>query len=331
MNRASALTVVAALLALASSAIAAQPDTPPAAPQSEPIVVIGQRQTEEAIRAFVEQMSVAPRATHQLATWGHTICTGVAGLHTRFAQFINDRIAQRAEAVGLDVGEPGCRANVLIAISDDPDAIARDLYDHHKTLLGYYMQRGHGTLGRRALLQDFVNSMAPVRWWHVSRTITSDGDVIDEPLDGREAQGMAYEGMGDPTKGAPVVQITSGHSRLRASTHQSFGVAFVIVDARKLHGVSFEALADYIAMVTLAQLDPRADVSSYPTILNTFAQHGTPAAMTDWDVAYLHGLYGATQDARNAQSQEAEITHSIVIGLRQAPPSGTPGDAPHQP
>jgi hypothetical protein len=236
----------------------------------------------------------------------------VIGLQTRYAQFINDRLAQRAEAVGLDVGEPGCRANILIVVSNNPDTVARDLYDHHKTLLGYYQQRGHGTLGRRALLQDFVNSIAPVRWWHVSRTITRDGDVIDEPADGRDAQGM-----GDPTRGAPVVTLGSGSTRISRTTHQDFGVAFIIVDARKLHGVGFEALADYIAMVTLAQLDPRADVSTYPTILNLFAHRDpTPAAMTDWDAAYLQGLYGATQDARNAQQQEGQIAHSMANTLQ---------------
>lgn len=304
------------VLMLGSAAKAGQPAANAPAQSSDQIVVIGQRQTEETLHAFVEQMAAEPRGTHQLARWDNTICPGVIGLQSRYAQFILDRIAQRAEAVGLNVGEPGCRANILIAISADPDAIAHDLYDHHKTLLGYYQQRGHGTLGRRALMQDFVNSIAPVRWWHVSRTITRDGDVIGDTADGRGATAS----LKDPDRavtsgGAPIVLLGSGSTRISRTTHQNFGVAFIIVDARKLHDVGFEALADYLAMVTLAQLDPRADVSQFPTILNVFAHHGDPGAMTEWDVAYLRGLYGATQDARSAQQQEGEIAHSMVGAL----------------
>src|SRR5262249_51762250 len=108
-----------------------------------------------------------------------------------------------------------------------------------------------------------------------------------------------------------------GSTRINSASHQNFGLAFIIVDARKLHGASFEALADYIAMVTLAQLDPRADIAQYPTILNLFAnREPAPAAMTDWDVAYLQGLYGATRDARNAQQQEGEIAHSMAGALQ---------------
>lgn len=71
-------------------------------------------------------------------------------------------------------------------------------------------------------------------------------------------------------------------------------------------------------MVTLAQLSPNANTAGFETILNLFTAQAQgrpmPAAMTDWDVAYLHGLYGATQDARNAQTQEGEIAHSMATG-----------------
>jgi hypothetical protein len=78
------------------------------------------------VRAFVHQMAMAPPGPNQLARWDSSICPGLAGLKTHYAQFIIDRIAQRAEAVGLDVGEPGCHPNVLIVISPVPDAIAHE-------------------------------------------------------------------------------------------------------------------------------------------------------------------------------------------------------------
>src|SRR5262249_11404471 len=143
---------------------------------------------------------------------------------------------------------------------------------------------------------------APVRWWHVNHTTMRDGQVVTETSDGSPPENV----------------LSGGASLIHRSSHQDFGVAYIIVDARQLQGVSFEALADYLAMVTLAQLSPTADTSGFSTILNLFTARDQgrpiPAAMTDWDVAYLHGLYGATQDARNAQTQEGEITHSMTAG-----------------
>ena len=297
-------TAMLALLGVAPAQGQPQQTPPQPAPQqaastSDEIVVIGQARTEDAVRAFVHQLSVAPRNVNQLGRWTNTVCTGVAGLQTRFAQFLNDRIAQRAEAVGIDIGDPGCRANVLIVVSASPDAIAHELVDGHENRMGVLYQRGRTSLGRTALTA-FVHSTAPVRWWHVNHTATQDGDPIGETSDG----------------GPAIQELSGGATRIHRSTHQMFGAAYVIVDARQLQGVSFEALADYLAMVTLAQLSSDADTSGFPTILNLFAAraqgHTMPTAMTDWDVAYLHGLYGATQDARNAQTQEGEITRSMA-------------------
>ena len=119
------------------------------------------------------------------------------------------------------------------------------------------------------------------------------------------------------------MQLAGNLSRLSRTTRQDFAAAFIIVDARALSGIGFnwEGLADYLAMVTLAQLDPAADTSSYPTILNMFTPaRGTPVrAMTDWDVAYLHGLYDATREARSANQQEGEIARSVGRTLTPAP------------
>jgi hypothetical protein len=65
------------------------------APSSEEVVVTGQR-TEEVVRAFVNEISVEMGRTDQLARWDRRICPGVAGLRGRYAQFLIDRMAQRA-------------------------------------------------------------------------------------------------------------------------------------------------------------------------------------------------------------------------------------------
>jgi hypothetical protein len=285
--------VIFAFAVFATPCAAAAQDQPPA----EEVVVTGQR-TEEAIRTFVGELAVSMRGADQMGRWDRRICPGVAGLRARYAQFLIDRMAQRAFDVGLNVGEPGCTANILIVVTRDPDAIAQELFENNRDAMGWFSERGQTTLGRAAL-RAFVASDAPVRWWHVGRTTTNDGQEVSDTADGS----------------APVTFVTGGASRLRRNTRQDFGAAFIVVDANRFADVNsdFEALADYVTMVTLAQVDADADPRGLPSILNLFTDRAAPRELTDWDVAYLRGLYGAERD-RDADDQQNEIARQIGQG-----------------
>jgi hypothetical protein len=301
---------VAALTLLSSTAALAQAPAPGSAADAS-IVVVGQA-TQEAVRSFVEEMSAAPRGADQLARWDRRICTGIAGVRPDYAQFLNDRIAHRALGVGLGVGQPGCRPNVLIVVATDPDAVARDLFRHHRRALGYYADDEGVTRGRAALRETFVNSDAPVRWWHVSRTTPATGQDLAQP-----SGGVCRMGGGDVLdimRCYPTNNAGGGTSRLRANNRQDFGAAFVIVDANRLPeiGSDFNALADYLAMVSLAQLDPQADIESFPTVLNLWSgDAAAPHEMTAWDLAYLRALYTATGEAVSQHRQEGDIARQM--------------------
>ena len=64
-------------------------------------------------------------------------------------------------------------------------------------------------------------------------------------------------------------------------------------------------------MVTLAQIDPEADTSRYASILNVFDDPDASAGLTDWDQAYLMGLYDAERTRKNARAGRTEIIDSI--------------------
>jgi hypothetical protein len=289
------------LLSMGASA-AAQGPTPESA---RDIIVTGQR-TEEAILNFVDQLAITARGTDQVARWDQRICPGVAGLKTRYAQALIDRMAQRAFDVGIDVGEPGCRANVLIVVSMDPDAVAEDLFENHRDALGYHQERGETTLGREAL-RAFVASDAPVRWWHVGRTHTQSGEPILETNDPSAKFGTA-----------PFIIRFGGASRLNHTYRQDFSGAFIVVDARRMNeiDVDLNAIADYVTMITLAQVDPNAETSAHPTILNLFASGTQPRELTEWDVSYLRGLYAADRDAIGS-AQQGDIARTMNRELRQ--------------
>ena len=273
-------------LALAGAATA---QTPPAQDDTTVEEVVVTAPQREMIEAFVEDVS-APTSDDQLGRWDRKICPGVTGLKPRFANFLNDRIARAAYQVGLDVGEPGCRPNIMIVITNDGNRVARELFEKNPKWVDKWGDAN--SRGRRAL-REFVETPRPVRWWHVSQTVTSDGKAVSR---------------GDE------VEVRGG-GRISRNTRQDFARTAVIVDMTQAKGAPLGAIADYVAMVALAQLDPKADTRRYPTILNLFADRaaGREAAggLTSWDKSYLAGLYDAKRDARSARSQGRDITRRM--------------------
>lgn len=272
---------------------------PSALAQTAPDIVITGVRAEQT-QAFVQQLAAISPMADQLPRWDNTICTSVAGIPARQAQFIADRIAQRAASVGLQPGGPGCRANVAVFVSAESDTFARQLFEQDRTLFAYYQTNGVSTLGQDAL-NDFLNTPRAVRWWHVSETYGADGISL----------------AGDASRGglenAPAVR--SNGSRLSGNTREDLVQAIVIVDARRVQGAQLAALADYVALVALAQINPHAATAEYPTILNLFngeqVNASGPSTMTQWDQAFLDALYKTARNAANQRQQQADIARRM--------------------
>src|SRR5262249_33331168 len=148
----------------------------------------------------------------------------------------------------------------------------------------------------------FMTEQRPVRWWHVSQTFADSGRRI--------APG------GDPTP-TPVWYDGAVSSGVRENLDHTI----VVVDATRAAGVRLDALADYLAMVSLANLNPATDTRQFPTILNLFADptsdNPRPEAMSAWDVAYLEGLYHMQRNALNWRRQRAEVAARMSSSLNR--------------
>lgn len=291
----------AALMACAIAAPAAAGQRP----QESDIVVTAERLHEQ-LRTFVGEVSQPPQREDQLARFNHRVCPGVIGLRARYAQYMVDRIGQRAIEVGLHVGAPGCRANVIVFVTPDSDQLAQELVTEFPELFGSTQAENINTPGRQALAR-FSSEPRPVRWWHVSNTVSREGHTLRDIPGGRD--------MHDRFVGPVIYTTSAGYGRLQRATRQDLDRTIIIVDATDAQGLSFDALADYIAMVGLAQLDPDSDTSQFETILNIFHRHGAAGAqttaLTQWDLAYLHGLYDAPRNAYGSQQQERAIVRSM--------------------
>ena len=300
------------LLIAAMAASLTQATVPPATAAGEPTDVEGV--TVESRGRVLDQLvrrMTAPTPKGRLGRWNGRICPGIVGLAQKDGGYIADRIALEAQTLGLDVGEPGCAPNILILFTNAPDKAAADLKAKYgRTLMADRPRSGDVASGGggRQSVADFLVSDQPVRWWHLSETVPSDG--------------RTYGGMELPTAlgqkaGGPVVPLIESpvSSRLASLRREDFGSVIVIVDNSQLKGVTYEALASYLAMVTLAQLEPDSDAGSMPSILNLFRDRDAglqpPDTITEWDRAFLSGLYAAPADARGLSAQHGAIRRSL--------------------
>lgn len=296
------MPLFASLVFSAALAIGANPSPPeaaggdPSAAQLQDIIVQGRR-IEEAARAYVEAVGEPPRGT-RLARWNKPLCISVTNMRAEYAQFVIDRIAANGLDAGADIQGPGCTPNVIILATTDGKALAKKLVD--EVGLGFRPAINHTDLGRDAL-KDFQDSDAPVRWWNVTLPVTVDtGD-------------LAIALRGDSP---PLVTVRDG-SRLRSNVRYDMAWTIVIVDMTKTGGSPLGALADYVSMVSLAQVDPAADLSGQDTVMNLFNDPQNIASLTQWDKDYLAALYAAPADRANAQRQEEGVARSLIQQRRE--------------
>lgn len=300
---------IAAIALLGASPVRAQ--QPEADPQAD-IVVTGVG--PEQIQTFVQQVSAVAPSLDQMGRWDDDICLTVAGLPAEQGQVIVDRVSQRAHMVGLSAGRTGCRTNVFVFFASDANTFARDLVARERSLFAYYHEEHIHTLGQEALT-SFIETPRAVRWWHVLQTRTADGFSLSSSQAGNRSPPPPRDGETragpDAISGAQAVR--SQGTRTRSVERQDFNRAVIIVDGQKASGYPVDGIADYIAMVTLAQIDPAAQTHSYPTILNLFDDDPDAVSfeMTNWDMAYLNGLYRSNRNAASATQQIHDISRRM--------------------
>lgn len=259
------------------------------------IEVQGQRRTAyDAARAFTDEILVMP-PRRGIARWRTTdaICPGVVNMQREVAQALVDRIADRVIELGLPAGEPGCKANVIIVGTDDGAAMASSLIEARPRA---YITGIAGTSLTYRALNAFRTSDAPVRWWMLTLPLDARTGELTVRIPGQEPQRRAIDGA----------------SRLRTQDINAISQVMVIVDVNRIGTVDVRQLGDYIAMVSLAQVDPESDVSSFETVLNLFDDPGGVSGMSDWDLLYLRELYSAELSALQVSRQVSAIAGGMA-------------------
>ena len=159
-----------------SEATPAAPASPDESLQDPPattidgIVVLG-GDLEALAEQFVTGLS-APARNRGLARWDDEVCLGVVNFRAEVANLIIDRISDVARGLEIELGEPGCEPNVVIAGTIDAPGLARGMVGRYRSKFFRY---GYTASNRgSAALEVFQTSDAPVRWWHLSLPIVVD-------------------------------------------------------------------------------------------------------------------------------------------------------------
>lgn len=315
-----AFTAIAALAG--PQAASADPQTPPTQlepTQLEDVEVIARANANTA-RTFVQRVA-APARGRGLARW-RRVCPGVANLERAAAQSIADQIAQRAADLGIEVEAPGCTANIIVVFTTDAAAVASGLVNANPRV---FDQGGNGIDRGQAALLAFQGTDRPIRWWSLSVPIDSEtgrravrvpGDPAGGPVDFLTAAALGCNPEDCVGAGVPIIQSAGGASRLNSQIVDQLYKSIVIVDMDAAAGLNTTQLADYIALVSLAQIDPEAETGAFDTVLNLFEDPQGVSGLTAWDQSYLQALYSSPSRRRSAGAQASAVAAIMNRTLR---------------
>jgi hypothetical protein len=228
--------------------------------------------------------------------WRGLVCPMAVGVSDTQAYFIESRLVEVQNQVRKrkEKVDPKCAPNTFIIITDEADQVLADWKERDPGMFRWKTREGVSRSG----------GTGPVRTWHNAILTASDGRAVNDA--------SMLSGMGNPANS----QVTTGsrlniskpscatNSRLVAGCWEHINAVVVLVDARQTGKVNLAQLADFISVVTLSQIDLSANFGGVDTILKLFAQPRPdvpPAGITEWDYAFLRGLYRASYSPANQQ------------------------------
>jgi hypothetical protein len=268
-------------IAIAEPSPAAHSQEPPGDAALEAVIVEAQRERERLerqIRAFATSI-ILPRREESLARWQVPICPLVAGLTPEQGEFVLKRVSQIVRDSGAPLAPEKCKANLVIVMTPEPASFLRGWWKRNPK----FFNDGRG-LGDTEI---FIRTPKPIRVWYNVQSKCPNGRATYE-TEGSDG-GTAYLRCVDGTLG----------SKLRWEAVRKIVSAIMIADTALIEGRTIGQLADYIAMVALAQLRRDAEPGSVPTILHLFngAEPATSQRLSRWDEAFLRSVYASDPES----------------------------------
>jgi hypothetical protein len=283
--------------------------------------------------AFVQGTAAAPNPEiGQISRWHEPVCVQVEGLaQAAQAEEIKARIESVAQAVGLKAARAGCKANVEIVFSDDPQGVMNEVAKRREDLLGYYHRHDHDRL-------KIVSH--PIQAWYKTATRgegSNDAGIAFASYTDHFGKAF-YSGdfpartagnyrTDDPDEGAPTGCTDAPH--FTSCLTSEFQNVFIVADGKALKDKAAGVAADYLVMLALSQPKSLDGCSALPSILDLTAKTACPGrdapdGLTPADAAWLTALYGSDGRAKGdgEKSDIANRMAHILIKASTAAPAG---------
>jgi len=301
----------------------AQPVPPAKPPVNSPAtglpvenVTVTGFKSREVINKFVKSF-VAPTAINgKIARWERNICPLTVGQPPAIADYVTQRMKHIAATVGAPVNpKPSCSPNVEIVFTTVPQDLLDNILEHDADYLGYAESS--------ARRKELATVTRPIQAWYLTETKDLNGlTKIDTAQ--RAAGGVSLGGSD-----LPFAIATRSSGNLTGDGMQSaFNNIIIVVDFNKVKGHKIGALADYIAMLALTQLNSLDTCQNLPSIVNMMAADCDQKVedLTPTDLAYLRGLY-QMDSGKKLVLQRNEIADNMKDTLNQGRIGGASGVA----
>jgi hypothetical protein len=206
-----------------------------------------------------------------------TVCPGTSGLDEGFNSFVSARVRAVAAFVGAPVPPDNekCKPNVQIIFTNDPRSVMATVQQW----------------GARALRVKFDHQMEKaleisdehaIQGWYV----TAGGGQSVLNRDPGLVGGLDLQALW------PRVIATSAHVN---GANRSILEVVMVINTKKIVGVTIGSIADYAALVSLSVIQNPDQCDPLPSILDiqssACASRDKPAGITAGDVAFLKALY----------------------------------------
>jgi len=228
--------------------------------------------------------------------WGGFVCPMVVGVSDAQARFFQRRLLEVQNTVRRKPpkSDAECRPNLFVIITDEADQVLTDWKERDPGMFRWKSRDGVSRSG----------GSGPVRTWHNAILTGADGEAVN--------YGSTLSAVGSPVNN----QVRTGSrlniekpscplsGRIEASCWEHINAVVVLVDVHAAGKVTLVQLADFISVVSLSQIDLSADLGSVDSILRLFEQprpEVLPAGLTEWDYAFLKGIYRASYSPKNQQ------------------------------
>ena len=243
------------------------------------------------------------------ARWVDPICPDVTGLVDSANRYAEQRIRRVAEAAGVPVAAEPCVRNIAVSFAPDGAALARAIGQRDGRRLSELSPRA-----REAVL----TGTAPIRWMYTTEVRSGDGRQAAPAASGETTPQQhtgTGAGSGLPGPGGLMLYDSSIVSTL---TQRAIISAIVIIDQNQVMGRRLDSLADYAALVALAEIRD-AGAAPQGSILAMFTAPDAVRNLTAQDAAFLRALYRLPLD-RQASQHRGMLVGQITDALAATGP-----------